>query len=412
MRRSTTWRQRALYLSCAAVIVGGTGAYYRRLWSSPGEFSRAIDPYCVTPYCDFSLYYYKQAKVIGVRDTPITKYFYSPSFALLLTPVGQLPYDAALRVWTWVQALSLLVLIVSSVLLLQAFPGWTHALLLWLTLTSYPMLNNWKWGQANTTFMALVVFALALCQRGRHKAAAFALSLVVASRYYPAIYAVAFIGRGRRKAWPWLIAFSIALAVALPVLAMGAPHAWHFYVASTAAIEEAYNTWIAGSRASQYLPTVVLRMARAWHYKQVGSRAVWVVVASALAGCNLAAVLWVHHKRFSDPLLWSFCFIALSTPLLVPTSWPHYFVYLPLAQTFLAAQLARLRAHWRTVVAGAICCWLPSAALSSLFFFQRTPSASAYSFYGFPLLSNMLLLSLAYVLLVLDQPVVNFSRSP
>jgi hypothetical protein len=188
------------------------------------------------PYCDFTLFYYKQAKLITVRDKPIHKYFYSPSFALLLTPIGSLPYARALVVWTWVQALSLLVLVGSSVLLLESFPRWTHALVLLLTLTCYPVLNNWKWGQANTTFMALVVLALALCERGRRKSAAFALSLVVAARYYPALYALAFIARGRRKTWPWLIGFSTLLLVALPVLAMGALHAWHFYVASAAEI--------------------------------------------------------------------------------------------------------------------------------------------------------------------------------
>jgi hypothetical protein len=403
-RRSITWRQRALYLACAAVIVGGCGAYYRHLWSSPREFSRAIDPFCLVPYCDFTLFYYKQAQVITAQDTPIHKYFYSPTFALLLTPIGHLPYARALLAWTWVQALSLLVLVASSVLLLHSFPGWTQALVLSLTLTSYPVLNNWKWGQANTTFVALVVLALALCERGRHKCAAFALSLVVAARYYPALFVFAFIARGRRKTWPWLIGFSTLLLVALPVLAMGALHAWHFYVASAAAIEEAYRTWIAGSRASQYLPTVVLRLAHAWHHKQVGSRAVWQAVATTLAGCNIAAVFWVHHKRFSHQLLWSFCLIALSTPLLVPTSWTHYFVYLPLAQTFFAAQLAALRGHWVTVVAGSLFCWLPSAALSSFFFFERLHSASAYSFQGYPLLSNMLLLLLGYVLLALPQP--------
>jgi hypothetical protein len=398
-RRPTHWRRRALQLACAAVIVGGCGAYYRHLWSSPRAFSRAVDPFCVVPYCDFTLFYYKQAQVITAADAPIHKYFYSPTFALLLTPIGHLPYDRALLAWTWVQALSLLLLVTSSVLLLQGFPGWSHALVLLLTLTSYPMLNNWKWGQANTTFIAFVVLALALCQRGRHKSAAFALSLVVAARYYPALYALAFIARSRRKVWPWLIGFSTALLVALPVLAMGALHAWHFYLASAAELDKAYSAWIATSRASQYLPSVLPRVARAWHHKQVGSRAAWQAVAAALAGCNVAAVCFIHYKRFANPLLWSFCFIALSTPLLVPTSWPHYFVYLPLAQTFFATQLAMLRRHGVMVVAGALLCWLPSVALSSFFCFEHVQSARVYAFQGLPLLSNMLLLLLAYMLL-------------
>jgi Glycosyltransferase family 87 len=402
-RRSNRWRQRLVYIAWGAAIIAGCGAYYRHSWASSEELSRAIDPFCMVPYCDFTLYYYKQAQQIREQDTPIKKYFYSPTFALLLRPLGQLSWERALIAWSWVQALSLLLLIVASALLLHGFPPWTHALMLLLTLTSYPVLHNWKWGQANTTFMALIVLSLALCERGLYKWAALALSLVVAARYYPAIYALALIARRRRETLGWLMVFATLLLVAVPILAMGAVHAWRFYLSSAASIEDATTSWIATSRASQYLPTTLLRMARAWHHRQVGSRTVWQGIAFALAACNMAAVVWTIHKRHANPLLWAFCFISLSTPLLVPSSWTHYFVYLPLAQTFVAAQLATLRDRLPLMAACYLLGWLPSAALSSFFFFEHTRGAAAYAFQGFLLVSNLALLLVMYVLLLLRQ---------
>jgi hypothetical protein len=408
---SKRWQRRFVYFACGLAIIAGCGAHYRQSWSSPAEFSRAIDPFCTVPYCDFTLYYYKQAQQIHDHDTPVRKYFYSPTFALLLRPIGQLPLGRAWVAWTWVQALSLLLLVVASALLLHGFPGWTHALMLFLTLTSYPVLHNWKWGQANTTFMALVVLSLALCQRGFHKRAALALSFAVSARYYPAIYALAFIARGRRKTLVWLFVFASLLLVALPIVAMGAAHAWRFYLGSAASIEEATTSWVSRSGSSQYLPTVVFRFARMWHHKQIGPRTAWQGIALGLAACNMLAVVWTIYQRFPNPLLWAFCFIALSTPLLVPTSWTHYFVYLPLAQTFVAAELATWRSRLPLMAAGYLFAWLPGVVLASYFFFARTQGAAAYSFQGNLLLSNLALLLLAYVLLALRQAQLTRARA-
>jgi hypothetical protein len=391
-------RQRIAYYVCGVAIVLGCGAYYRQLWPDYTSFAHYIDPKCQAQYCDFTYFYYTQAQSILTDDTPVKKYYYSATFALLLVPIGHLPLDAALSAWTWVQAVSLVLLILASVLLLRGFPRWTHALVLFLTLTSYPMLNNWKWGQANTTFMALIVLALALGERGRSKLAALSLSLVVASRYYPIIYALAFLARRRMKALVWLVVFVVLLVAVLPVLAMGYEHAWNFYTRSAASIDAALP-YIAKSRGSEYLPTTALRLARLWEHEATWSHEVWAGIAAALATCNAVTALWAGYKRITHRTLWCFCFSALSTPLIAPTSWTHYFVYLPLVHTFIGAQLTSLRCHW-LLRAGLLFIWIPSVAVATVFFAHS--GGAAYAERGYLLLSNLALLALAYGLVGLS----------
>jgi hypothetical protein len=382
---------------CGLAIVVGCAVYYRQLWPDYPTFAGYIDPKCKATFCDFTYYYYKQAQSILTDDTPVKKYYYSPTFALLLVPFGRMPLDQALVAWMWLQAISLLLLIAASLLLLRGLPLWTHALLLFLTLTSYPMLNNWKWGQANTTFMALIVLALALGERGQSKPAALSLSLVVASRYYPVIYALAFVSRGRWRTLAWFAVFATLLLAVLPAVAMGAEHAWNFYMRSASSIDDAFR-FVAKNRGSSYLPSTMLRLAHVSSGESSGAREVWTGVALMLAACNLMTALWLAQKQVAHRTLWCFCFSALSTPLIAPTSWTHYFVYLPLVHTFIAAQLLSLRCPWPLRAAGFLSVWIPCAALGSVFVEHRL--GTAYAERGYLLFSDLALLVLSYVLLL------------
>jgi hypothetical protein len=389
--------------ACCLALVVACGVYYRQLWPAYADFSRSIDPSCMVTYCDFTLFYYKQSQQIAEQDRPIKKYFYSPTFALLLRPIGHLDKQTAWRVWTCVQALSLLLMVVASMLTLRDRPRWTQLLVLSLTLTSYPVLHNWKWGQANTTFIALVVLAVAQGERGRDWLSGFAVALAAASRYYPIIYGIGFLAPRRAGTLVWCAVALAALLVVWPACFMGPARAWHFYVSSADAMKEATETWVSQSPASQYLPTVVHRLAAKWHLKkEFGPRDVWVKGAYGLAACHCVLALWAGYRRVPHRALWAFCLIALSTPWLMPTSWMHYFVYLPLVQTFLAAELVRVHIALPLRIVVCLLAWLPSVALSSVFVFLFTSGAKAYAWYGFLLAPNTLLSICAYVTLPLS----------
>ena len=395
------WLQRLCSGVCALAIVLATGLYYRKQWPTYEAFSRAVDPSCMVPYCDFTLFYYKQARVIRQDENPVKKYFYSPTFALLLTPLADLSKGQAQSAWMWFQAASLLLLIVASALCLRGFSPALQLLLLVLTLTSYPVLHNWKWGQANTTFVALIVLSFALLERRRLAAAALALALVAACRYYPAVYAVSFATRGRYRALIWFSVACVLLLVGWPVLAMGAQHALHFYRESRSAMEQANSTWVVTISSSQYLPSAVARLARARHLGDVGTRTLWASYAGMVGLCNIALAWLAIRKRLA---LFAFSLIALSTPLILPTSWMHYFVYLPLIQTFTLGMLLTLRRSLWLRLTALMLLWAPSVVLPSVFFFLRIGNTGQYARSGYLLFADLAQLLLVYVLLALVWP--------
>lgn len=388
----------AVYGLCALAISAACGLYYRAEWPSYEAFDQAIDARCKVPYFDFTHFYVPQAGMLRAQDTPVHGYFYSPTFALLLTPLVSLPRVEAWEIWTWVQAVSLLLLLSMSALALRAFPAWTHALALALTLTSYPILHNWAWGQINTGVVALALLALLLFERHAPLRAALVLASVTALRYYPALYAVGLLSRRRPQPLVWFALSTCALLFALPAAFLGANHTLRFYRNSSASIDLAMRTWLVGDRASEYLPNAIARFEHVQHL-QLGSHALWVAISAALAALNLAAVIWTAHKPIAQRPLWAFSLLALSTPLLFTTSWMHYFVYLPLVQSFLAAQLAHVQGHMRLKLAGFLLLWAPSVVLSNVLFFQHVGGCRHYERQAYLLWSDLTLMALALPLL-------------
>ncbi|HTU62998.1 MAG TPA: hypothetical protein VMF89_31270, partial [Polyangiales bacterium] len=149
--------------------------------------------------------------------------------------------------------------------------------------------------------------------------------------------------------------------------------------------------------SSQYLPSTVARLARARHLGDVGARAVWASCAGVLGLFNIALAWLAIRKRLA---LFGFSLIALSTPLLLPTSWMHYFVYLPLIQTFtLGVLLTQRRSLWLRLAAF-ILFWAPSVVLPSVFFFLRIGNTGQYARTGYLLFADLAQLLLVYLLLL------------
>jgi hypothetical protein len=383
------------YLVGAAAISYGCWAYYAYYWGSYASFNRSLE-FCELRYCDFTLYYYEQAKVILESRAPIFKYFYSPTFALLLVPVAALPIDRALHVWSYVQGFSLLLFVVAGVALLRRASWWIHALFLFLTLTSHPILHNWKWGQANTLFSALTLASLSLSRRAPPALSALPLALATSARYYPALYAFAFVERRHWRTLGWFVALSLVLLLALPALLMGPAASWDFYRASAEASRAAATSWVLQTSGSQYLPTVLARLgAGSWLDTALG-RGCALAFGYGLVLLNLLTARRAMRRSAEHAPAWSFCFLAGCTPLLLPTSWLHYFVYLPLAQVFLLARLLDSPLTLARRATAVLLVWAPCVALSSIFFFNTFEAYEAYGSGGYLLFSNLLMLALAH----------------
>jgi alpha-1,2-mannosyltransferase len=92
--------------------------------------------------------------------------------------------------------------------------------------------------------------------------------------------------------------------------------------------------------------------------------------------------------------------ISLSTPFLIATSWPHYFVFLPFVQLFLLHRALNGRADALGRLAVFLFLWAPAVVLTSVAFFHGVGSWRIYNGLGAIFLAVLLLDFAAWVLLL------------
>ena len=388
--RRPWWPALLLLAAVAAVAV----AYYRAVWGDVPALVAALD-HCKELYCDFTRQYYPTGRDVLTTGQPSNGYFYSSFFALLLAPFGQVEVGTAVVLWSLVQLLSIGLLLLPAIDFYRESPR-AFALYVVLLALAMPLLHNLKWGQVSTLVTGCAFAALFLYRRGHVAAAAVVLGLAVAVKYYVAVVAFVFL---LRRDWRFLLILAAAVALfwlVLPTIVLGPEGNWQFYVTVRERVAHAMTTWLPEDINAQYLPSVVGR----WLGTAAG-RGLWRWLGYGLFALNLLAVARLVIRRAPRAIEWAFALLFLGLPLAVETSWPHYFVYLPFAQTLVALEAglfsgkvgARPPVVWLSAAL-----LLASIILASMPFFQLVGRWQDYSQYGVLFVANACLLIAAHVL--------------
>ena len=378
----------AVVLVAAAAVVLLAALYYRLAYGSVANLVAALD-HCQELYCDFTRQYYPTGRDLLATGRPSNGYFYSSFFALLLAPFGRVELSTAVALWTLVQLLGLALLLLPAVDFYRETPVAAVVYVALLAL-SMPLLHNLKWGQVSTLVTGGALATLFLCRRGRPAAAAVVLALASAVKYYVAIVAFYFL---LRRQWRFLLTLAVAFAVlwlVVPTVALGPRANWEFYQIVRERVAHAVTTWMAEDINAQYLPSVAGR----WLGTDAG-RGLWRLVGYALFALNGLAVARLVRRGVRREAEWAFALLFLGLPLAIETSWPHYFVYLPFAQTlaWLALRETAGRARWPVAALLAA-----SVVLASMPFFALVGRWQDYSRYGVLFLANLCLLLAAHLL--------------
>ena len=379
------WRRWYLVLAGLLLLVG---VYYRLQWPTLAGFVDAMD-HDAEFMPDFIHHYYPMSRSILQTALPVERYYYTAFFAILLWPLGLLPLPAALAVWVAVQCAALVALAILSARLLRLGPRGT-VLLSGLFLTSFPVLHNFKWGQVSVPITAGIVAAALLAGRRRQLLAGSLLGIAAAGKFYPALFALPWLARGRWRALVSFAAASAALYVVLPVLLLG-PGRWAAFERATS-FSLGQAGWIRYDVNSHFIAHVAARWFTIFTGREASPSFITAfVVSGGLIAAGLLTAAWrlrpgsgrERRGLFLVPL-----FVAL--PFVLRTSWPHYFVCLPLCQTALLLEMkpqAPRRWHDRLPV------MLPalSMALSSIFVFNLFPNWGTYNTCGLLFFANLLL---------------------
>ena len=247
-----------------------------------------------------------------------------------------------------------------------------------LALLSFPLWHNLKWGQVSILLTLSCLAGLVLYERGQKWPAALMLSLATLIKYYPGVLMLYFlINRDFRFIGRYALCLLI-FGLGLPASILGPGTTVDFYRLVNEEMAHAVD-WVTFDLNSQFFPHVVMRLFGLEPEGPV--RGVLTLTGLCIF---LAVLVKIHRVYKAGPHDHTFVAsgLLLTFPLLVNTSWPHYFVYLPFCAVLLLQKAVTPGQRW---------CVITAAFLQSVFIY----AVSGYQFYsglGFLLAANLMLL--------------------
>lgn len=402
-------RQYAHWSLLLVVMLLAISGYYWIEWRTFTNFVEAID-HSPQFMLDFAGHYYPMGRQILQDPTPVFGYYYTSFFALLLVPIGVLTLPLAMVIWGVIQFVCLVALcIIPARGLLKMHPSGI-VLYAGLCVTSFPVLHNIKWGQVSVPLTVCVIAAFLSYNKGKKILAGIFLAFAAAIKFYPAFFIVYFILKRDARTCVAFVLAAFVFYFVFPATVLGFSNWLEFEKAISIAIRSA--EWVSHDVNSQYLAHVGLRWFAIVFERDAGST---FAQALTIAGYGIAlsciVMVWFLQRREScEKHGLSMVVIFLSIPFVVKTSWPHYFVYLPLCQ---AAVFSYYASCFRVSgLFGKALIALPvlSMLLSSVFLFNLFPGWDIYNSYGMLFLSNLILLVAVYATLAMSDGSIRLDR--
>ncbi len=334
--------------------------------------------------------------------TPVPGYLYTAFFALLLAPVCAMTLPNAMAVWGVIQFICLIFLWVISARGLLKLASVNTVLFAGICITSYPVLHNFKWGQVSVPITLCVIAAFYASTKEKPILAGILLAFATAIKFYPALFIVYFVLKRDMRVCLTFISGVIVFYIIIPASILG-PSLWfafekaiHATIGSTDLISQSIN--------SQYAMHVWLRWFSFIFDRPSGTAIAhgFSIIGYMIALFCIALVWLLQRKAFMNRCALSMVVLFLSLPFAIKTSWPHYFVYLPVCQAVVFFHLSFT--SYKSVLRRIGFRSLPvlSMLLSSIFIFNGFSDWRVYNSYGMLFIANFLLLIAVTVIILGD----------
>jgi len=406
--RKSVSRQTRTMAGFAIVVV--VVLIYAWKWHSLAGVSVAIQPVgtastCVAVdrspilFCDFANHYYPQGQRILATARPVPGFYYPAPFALWMGAFGALPYNVALALWV-VLGLAFvagLFLVPQADLFSQSSRTTVvHSLLF---AGSLPLLHNFVWGQVSVLASLLAFVALFAYQKNHRYVAASVLAVAVSVKVYPALFAIYFLIKRDRHALVAFTAASLVLTFLLPAAFLGIDGTTTYYRVLEILLDQ-LGRFTAFSPYSNNLANAASILLTGTLAPDGILYQLLHFTGFILAGCNAILLHLLVRARAKDEIYWAAALLFTMLPFLVGTAWVHYFVYLPLVQTFVfgSAMASTKSPRIRNAVMAFLL--LPSAVLSNLCFFLSFRQPDDFYRHGYLAWSNLLAVAAIYVLAI------------
>ncbi len=364
--------------------------YYRYIWKDVTGFISDID-HGKQFMQDFAYHYYPMGLQILKNPVPVTGYFYSSFFAVMLIPVTMLPLEPALVVWCIFQVVCVFGLFIVSArgLLKLTPPGMMIYLVLFAT--SFPILHNMKWGQVSVLMIFCVVTSFYLANQKRSALAGSLLAWAAAIKYFPFFFASYFIlNRDTRTCAAFTLAGCFFFFV-VPATILGFDGWLNFEAEIFRSIGDA--SWIDQNVNSQYIVHVGIRWYSIIFNKGADESFAQIlkIIGYFLALTCIVMVCVLKRNPICEKKGVCIVPVFLAVPFILKTSWPHYFVYLPICQaiTYTYFVSSGWQARWLRYML--IPVPVISGMLSSVFLFRLFAGWDQYNSYGILFIANLVL---------------------
>jgi len=391
-------------------IVAFVGLIYVWKWHSLADITGAIQPVSTAStcrandgssilFCDFANHYYPQGQRILAVPIPVTGFYYPAPFALLMVAFAARPYNAALALWVVMG----LAFVAGMYLVPQAHlfsrtrsATFVHSLLF---ATSLPLLHNFVWGQVSVLASLLALVALLAYQKNHDYLAASVLAVAVSVKLYPAIFALYFLIKRDKQTLVVFAAVTLALTFLLPATVLGMEGTTRYYHVLDVLLDRLGHFSAASPYSNNLANVISIFMTGKLAPDGILYQALHFT-GLILAGCGAILLALLVRARVKHETYWAAALLFTIIPLVVGTAWVHYFVYLPLVQTFVF-MIALARADSPRIRAAVmVLLLLPSAVLSNLCFFLQYHQADDFYRHGYLAWSNLFLLAALYLLAV------------
>ncbi len=346
-------------------------------------------------FCDFANNYYPEGRIIFTSSDPKPGFFYPVSFALAMGWLARLSYEPALAIWVGIQVLVTLVL--------YLYPHWNllprsrsaAALFPLVFATSLPILHNFIWGQVSVLIAVLALGAFALHGRGLRVVPGILLGFATAIKIYPVLFAAHFLLKRDLRALASLLLTTAGLVFVIPAAILGIDDSLRFN-AIIAKVLEVISTKLQASRYPNYIGNSVPVLLSG----EVDPLSVLARVAGTagylLSAVNVVLLFLLVRRKVKHEVYWSATLLFTIVPMVVKTSWVHYFVFLPLVHVFLYVLVIRSRWPLWGKTSACAAFLFPSVMLTNIFFFERF-HPDAYYGGGYVFLSVALLIPVMYL---------------
>lgn len=327
--------------ACAAALaVGLVVALLFKNYANFEEFFTRLDPgnarrVCLTslgvePLCDFATVYYRQGLALPNGAMPVRGFYYSPLFALLMAWLALLPYSIARIVW--------------GLIVLSALTGMMAAPLVWnrrrsplacfvyaaLFAATLPVLHEVSYGQVSSLLSVLVLASFLCYDRNRRVLSVALLALAAAIKFYPAIFAVHYLGRGDTRSFVAFALTAAILIVAVPVAVMGGKD-YLFFVTELRDALALLSLGTAESTTSNFAANAI---SVAFTGRSRPADLVYVLALCFSLLVSGAHLLLMTRAAKQQRSLAAMMIGFATIPFAVRSSWVHYFVFLPCLQVY------------------------------------------------------------------------------